>query len=428
MTQNTIVRSVLTSRKHQLRKPLSSLAVKGLKWEMADLADVPPHEGLRVKANKSGAKSWYYRYRVGNKLRQVTIGSYPSMDLAEAREEYRKYKKLKDINIDPKTSQQQGKELLKRSIEKSDEDVHTFQRMIERYIVEKLENTRQPKGTREIQRIMEKDLGVLAAVVVGDGLKTTIHNHIFEISKRSKDVARVFRRELKCAWQYAFNTGYTNTPCPINSDIGGKLKQGQRRRVLTDDELSELLPWMYNYSETVRDVLTLTLYTGLRSGEVCRLRDDWLVEGVEAWSIVIPSHEMKIPHADHIVPLVGRALEIARKRRGNGYWFKSRMGGHIKQKVLGVEVYSHSGRSKAKTYEVQTICPVVDWSPNDLRKTARTHLAKLKCPYEIGEKILHHKLLGVAGLYNQYNYEEERREWLTTLGDHFDRLGGQTYE
>ena len=114
----------------------------------------------------------------------------------------------------------------------------------------------------------------------------------------------------------------------------------------------------------MRDVLTLTLYTGLRSGEVCRLRDDWLVEGVEAWSIVIPSHEMKIPHADHVVPLVGRALEIARKRRGSDFWFKSRTGGHIKQKMLGV-----------------------------------------------------------AGLYNQYNYEEERREWLTTLGDHFDMLG-----
>ena len=428
MTQNTIVRSVLTSRKHQLRKPLSSLAVKGLKWEMADLSDVPPHEGLRVKANKSGSKSWYYRYRVGNKLRQVTIGSYPSMDLAEAREEYRKYKKLRDINIDPKTSQQQGKELLKRSIEKSDEDVHTFQRMIERYIVEKLENTRQLKGTREIQRIMEKDLGDLASVVVSDNLKTTIHSHIFEISKRSKDVARVFRRELKCAWQYAFNTGYTNIPCPINSDIGGKLKQGQRLRVLTDKELSELLPWMHNYSETVRDALTLTLYTGLRSGEVCRLRDDWLVESAGTWNIVIPSHEMKIPHADHVVPLVGRALEIAKKRRGSGYWFKSRTGGHVEQKVLGVEVYSHSGCSKAKTYEAQSICPVGDWSPNDLRKTARTHLAKFQCPYEIGEKILHHKLLGVAGLYNQYNYEEERREWLTTLGDHFDRLGGQSHE
>ena len=108
MTQNTIVRSVVASRKHQYRKPLSSLGVKGLKWEMADLADVPPHEGLRVKANKSGSKSWYYRYRVGNKLRQVTLGSYPSMDLAEAREEYRKFKKLRDLNIDPKTSQHWG--------------------------------------------------------------------------------------------------------------------------------------------------------------------------------------------------------------------------------------------------------------------------------------------------------------------------------
>ena len=105
MTQNTIVRSVVISRKPQHRKPLSSLAVKGLKWEMADLADVPPHEGLRVKANKSGSKSWYYRYRVGNKLRQITLGSYPSMDLAEAREEYRKFKKLRDTNIDPKISQ-----------------------------------------------------------------------------------------------------------------------------------------------------------------------------------------------------------------------------------------------------------------------------------------------------------------------------------
>tara|TARA_B110000483_G_C17928285_1_gene439711 strand:+ start:478 stop:639 length:162 start_codon:yes stop_codon:yes gene_type:complete len=45
---------------------------------------------------------------VGNKLRQVTLGSYPSMDLAEAREEYRKFKKVRDLNIDPKTSQHGG--------------------------------------------------------------------------------------------------------------------------------------------------------------------------------------------------------------------------------------------------------------------------------------------------------------------------------
>ena len=424
MTQNTIVRPVVSSSKHQLRKPLSSLAVKGLKWEMADLADLPPHEGLRVKANKSGSKSWYYRYRVGSKLRQVTLGSYPSMDLAEAREEYRKFKKLRDINIDPQISQQQDKEVFKKTIEDSGVSVHTFERMIERYLVEKVENTRQSKGAREVRRIMEKDLGALASMVVSDLLKTTIHSHIIEISKRSKDVARVFRRELKCAWQYAFNTGHTDIPCPINSDIGGTLKQGQRIKALSKGELALLLPWMNNYSEAVRDALTLTLYTGLRSGEVCRLKDSWLVESAETWDIIIPAHEMKISHSDHVVPLVGRALEIVKKRKGSGYWFKSRSGGPMQQKVLGVEVYSYSGKSKAKTYQSKSICPVVDWAPNDLRKTARTHLAKLKCPFEIAEKILHHKLQGVAGLYNQYHYEDERREWLTILGDYFDNIGG----
>ncbi len=64
---------------------------------------------------------------MGNKLRQVTLGSYPSMDLAEAREEYRKFKKLRDLNIDPKTSQQKGNKLLERTIEKHDGEVHTFE-------------------------------------------------------------------------------------------------------------------------------------------------------------------------------------------------------------------------------------------------------------------------------------------------------------
>jgi|GEM_PF-6236711 len=126
--------------------------------------------------------------------------------------------------------------------------------MIERYLVEKVENTRQPKGAREVRRIMEKDLGALASVVVSDLLKTTIHSHIIEISKRSKGVARVFRRERKCAWQYAFNTGHTDILCPINSDFGGTLKQGQCIKALSQSELTLLLPWMDNYSEAVREI------------------------------------------------------------------------------------------------------------------------------------------------------------------------------
>jgi hypothetical protein len=63
MTQNTIVRSVVISRKPQHRrpqhrKPLSSLAVKGLKWKMADLADVRVKGDGNLGANNYSGKSW----------------------------------------------------------------------------------------------------------------------------------------------------------------------------------------------------------------------------------------------------------------------------------------------------------------------------------------------------------------------------------
>jgi hypothetical protein len=43
----------------------------------------------------------------------------------------------------------------------------------------------------------------------------------------------------------------------------------------------------------------------------------------------------------------------------------------IEQKVLGVEVYAHAGRSKAAAYARKRVCPVRDWAPHDLRRTAR---------------------------------------------------------
>ena len=129
---------------------------------------------------------------------------------------------------------------------------------------------------------------------------------------------------------------------------------------------------------------------------------------------------MKKDHSDHRVPLGGTALEIALKRSGNGYWFPSRTGYHILQKVLGVEVYAHSGQSDAAIYRHKSICPVSNWAPNDLRKTARTHLAAIGCPFEVAETVLHHRLPGVGGLYNQHRYDAEKRIWLTRLGEHFD--------
>ena len=132
-----------------------------------------------------------------------------------------------------------------------------------------------------------------------------------------------------------------------------------------------------------------------------------LVERAGVLWVEIPAEQMKAGKA-HSAPLVGRAREIveARMLTGSPFLFarRQREGDEsraIEQKVLGVEVYAHAGRSKAAAYARRRMCPVRDWAPHDLRRTARTFLAELGCLFELGEAILAHTLPGVAGVYNR---------------------------
>ncbi|MEJ1408626.1 MAG: integrase family protein [Candidatus Sedimenticola sp. (ex Thyasira tokunagai)] len=403
-------------------KPLTALQVKNHKSGV--LTDAHPYKGLRLRANKNSTKTWTYRYRSGDKLKQIKLGTYPGMELAEAREALLEQRKLREQHQDPRRVHEQKKQAMREQEAQDRKQVFTFGLMVEQYLIERIEKDRKLKGAKEVRRLLENDLGSLSDFPVEQIESEDVHQHILSIADRAPDVARVFRSELARAWRYAINVGRTKTACLINTDTGGKLTQGKRERYLSREELELLLSWLHNYSRTVEDVLTLTLYLGLRSGEVCKFRDDWLREEKDGWWLTIPANEMKKSHSNHRVPLVGTALRVAKKRSGSGLWFPSRAGGSIQQKVLGVEVYAHSGRSNAKIYQHNVICPVSDWAPNDLRKTARSHLAALGCSFEIAESVLHHKLPGVGGLYNQHHYDSEKREWLTRLGEYFDGLGG----
>ncbi len=401
-------------------RPLTTLKIKNHKSGF--LSDAHPYKGLRVRANKNGTKTWMYRYRVGDKLKQIKLGTYPGMELSEAREAFLAQRKLREQHEDPRQVAQQKIEETRQRARENNKKIFTFSVMVEQYLTERVEKDRKPKGAKEVRRLLENDLGNLADLPIIQVEPEDLHNHIKTISKRAPDVARVFRAELSRAWRYAINTGRTQAACSINTDTGGKLTQGKRERHLKTDELKLLLSWLPNYSRTVEDILTLTLYLGLRSGEVCKLQDEWLKEESDGWWLTIPASEMKKNHSDHKVPLVGNALRIAQRRSGRGIWFPSRAGGPVKQKILGVEVYAHSGRSRAKIYKRYRVCPVLNWAPNDLRKTARSHLANLGCPFEVAESILHHMIPGVAGLYNQHKYGDEKREWLQVWADHLDNL------
>ena len=54
---------------------------------------------------------------------------------------------------------------------------------------------------------------------------------------------------------------------------------------------------------------------------------------------------------------------------------------------------------------------------HDFRRTARSHLAALGVDPVIAERCLNHKIKGVEGIYNRYQYFEERKQALTVWAE-----------
>ena len=403
-----------------------------------ELAD-PKTPGLRVRCGET-ARVFFYRYRdKAGALRQIKLGESGALTLSGARDALNEERAKLTRGGDPLAEKRQGREHAKAerykaaSLKKS-----TCAAIVEHYLIE-IERNRKLKGAKEARRMLEQAIAGVSDTPADKLTRAQAADIIAAIAKTAPRVAAMTRQELRACWEYALASGRITIGNPFaGKDVGGKFKAKKRKVTLDPVEAGLLLRWMREpstYSRTVADVLELTLRTGLRSGEVCGIHSGELdeVDGV-LW-LEIPGKRIKGGES-HSVPLVGRAraLVVERMPEKAGPLFPSRNGGPIQQKVLGVEIYSCSGRSKSAVYKGRKICPVVEpkkwpgqaWGPHDLRRTARTFLGDLGCPFEVGEAILAHKLPGVAGIYNQSEYLPKKIEWLTRLNDYLDKLRDAT--
>ena len=71
------------------------------------------------------------------------------------------------------------------------------------------------------------------------------------------------------------------------------------------------------------------------------------------------------------------------------------------------------------------MAPVDHFTLHDLRRTARTHFEALGVPPHVAERCLNHSIKGLIGVYNRYDYIDERREALQRWADFLDGLERQ---
>ena len=380
----------------------------------------PDHPGLRVRrTNAARVRVFFYRYRARDgALREIKLGEFGPMTLAEARKALGRLKLERERGADPQMERQQARVEARCQREAEKLARYTVEKLVEDYISEKLsKQKRGDEGARLLRRELLSKLGDRpAAAVTRRELQDEVIRPMLDSAPRC---GSYLLGRIRCAYTDAAEQGRLPDDF-VFPTLGIKgAPQVRRKRVFSDAELATFVRWLPRspYSRTVRDALALVLFTGCRSGEVVAAlwRDIDLDRAV--WTI----RETKNGEPNDIM-LSCQAIDLLKARRAldNLFVFPSpRDGHHVAQKALGLAQYE---ARKVREGEPRADLIELPWTVHDLRRTVATGLARLGCPRVVQDRILNHVDSSVSAIYDRHRYDAEARVWLQKWADHLHAL------
>lgn len=376
---------------------------------------------LRVREKAGGAsRTWRFRYTWRGEWVRLTIGHFPSMSLAEAREMAHSLRKKLDEGIDPRRA------LPKRSPRLAPLPVsaavtganrHSIEFLVSEFTERHLKATR--KRPEYAERILQRE--VLPEWRGRDARTIEPHEVIELLDKIVDRGARVMANRVAAILTQLFKFGIhrrivSTSPVQLLYRPGGKEKP--KERTLTDDELAAYLanPKAATRYTRLAHAMTILLLTGQRRGELALAR--WRDIDFDARTWTIPDENSKTGRG-HVVPLSDWAVRefraLQRLAKKSAFVLPANGGSRpIDPKLLT--------RGVARCQKRMQELGIAPFTLHDLRRTCRTGLARLKVPPHIAERVLNHAQEKIAGTYDKHEYLDEKRDALEKWAQHLEGL------
>lgn len=330
--------------------------------------------GLRARAGAGGV-TWSMMVRTATGRIRVPLGEWPTIGVPEARELAAHVKKSAKIEHDPKGDVKKP-------------DLFTLDKVIDLYgeLGDPPAKT-WPDIQRRTRMVFKEALE----------LPVTTPELLQQVADRypSRGQASVAVRYLKPILRWAVKRGYT--PKGVGTELEQPVRTKRRERVLSDDELSRVLPAL---ARTGHDAGARTmLLTACRVEEVCGMNAAELKD--ELWTI--PGERRK-NGKQLIVPLSSPTVELIGAQSPGAFTFRG---------VKGARLQNWDDWQKRVFDRTKT----EGWHRHDLRRTAATLMGRQGVPHAIVEIALGHTdpHTQLAGVYNQWRYPKEHKEALELL-------------
>ncbi|BBI49850.1 integrase [Vreelandella olivaria] len=372
--------------------------------------------GLELRITTNGSRGWRLRYtRPNGKRNMISLGKYPEVTLAEAREKRTDLRRLIAKGIDPVEHKQNEKRALKYASE------NTFKVLAMEWHAAMVPRWKEDsKRVNDSRRVLE----MYVFPKVGDrAIESILPLEWLDILRTLEDAGKFEQRRRLHAfcrdiYRFAIITGRASYN-PL-TDLQTALKPYKRGSFhhLPQSELPQLVRDIeaYDKSPMVRIGLKLLLLTAVRPGELRRA--EWAEFDLNAAVWKIPAERMKMGRA-HQVPLPSQALSELRYLHKLTAPFKLLFPGRndprkpISDAAFGMAL-------KRMGYEGRHV-------PHGTRHVVATGLKELGYPREWIELQLSHKLPGIEGVYThaQHMAPDQRPAMMQFWANYLDNISAE---
>jgi integrase len=295
-------------------KPLGALEVQRL--TTPGMHFVGEVAGLALLVSPTGARSWILRATIAGKRRDMGLGGFPDVTLADARRRARDLREQIDNGIDPIGQRREARATLRAAIAK----VMTFNQCVDAYLDAHSEAWRNLKHRQQWPNTLATYagpiIGGLDVAQIDTGLVLKVLQPIW--SEKTETASRL-RGRIESVLSWATTAGYRSGENPARWKghlenllaMPTKIAKVEHHPALPYRELGAFMADLANMPGMGARALEFAILTAARSGEVRGATWAEIDMDLALWTI--PGERMKANN-EHAVPLSDTALDLLRNQ------------------------------------------------------------------------------------------------------------------